>query len=582
MTRSGATSPPTFDRRSLAEAPRITRIGDGAIGGKASGLWRIQEEILPRLAQGVSSDIEADVPTMTVVTTELFDSFVERNGLDEESLASLTDDRIAHQFQRCELPAEHVGDLRALVRQLKTPVAVRSSSQLEDALDHPFAGVYGTKMIPNNQHDPDTRFRRLVEAIKFVYASTFFAAARAFRRVAGQPPGAEAMAVVIQEIVGRRSGDRFYPTVSAVARSYNHYPTGHGQPADGVISLALGLGKTIVDGGVCWTYCPRFPKAPPPYGSTRDLLHNTQTRFWAVHMGKPPLPDPIRETEYLREHDLTVAEDDDRLRDIASTYDGGSDRVYPGIGAKGPRVLDFGPALHWNDPPINEAVRRALAVSEEVIGEPVEIELALDMPENRGEIARLGFLQVRPMRVEDQTVTVSEDDLSRPGVVVASENVLGNGRRDDLTDVVYLKPETFDRAKTRLIAAQLERVDAALAAEGREYVLIGFGRWGSSDPWLGVPVVWGQVSGARVIVETTLPELAPELSQGSHFFHNLLGFRILYLSVRHAERHRIAWDWLAQQPAAEETEFVRHVRLARPLSVRVDGFGRRGVIGQDV
>ncbi len=578
MTAPDGSGIPEFGRRFLNGAATFSRIGKGEIGGKAAGLELIRSRILPRYAEDPVPGIIVEVPTLTVLTTEVFEAFFARNHLEFEALAELPDDRLAHAVQTGNLPAEFVGDLWALIRSVRQPLAVRSSSLLEDALAHPFAGVYGTKMIPNNQSDIDARFEGLVAAIKYVYASTFFRSARLYQQSVGQKLGTEKMAVIIQEVIGERCEDRFYPVLSAVARSYNYYPSGSAKPGDGVVSLALGLGKQIVDGGVVWSYAPPYPKAPPPFGDVRDLVRNTQTTFWAVHMGRPPMPDPIRETEYLAQHDLRVAERDRALTFLASTYDPQADRLRSGLVGAGPRVLNFAPLLAGGVLPFNETVRRLLAISEDELGTAVEMELAMNLDRRRGVPARLGFLQVRPMMGSQEEVELAATDLVGPRVLVASDMALGNGSRDDLVDIVYLRPDAFDPSRTAVMVRELEAVHSQLAAEGRPCVLIGFGRWGSADPWLGVPVEWPQIGAARVIVETTLPEMNPDLSQGSHFFHNLISFRVLYLSLRHDGPHQVDWQWLASQPVVTETEHVRHVRADRPLLVRVDGRSGRGVI----
>ena len=573
---------PLFRREFLGAEETFTRIGDGALGGKAAGLDRMRRAILDRLDPGEFPGIRVAVPTLTVLGTEVFDAFMEQNDLWEVVDDPPADERLAHAFQQADLPARWVGDLRALVTGLHCPLAVRSSSLLEDALEHPFAGVYATKMTPNNQPDADARFRRLAEAVKFVWASTFFAAARSYQASVGRSPRDEKMAVVIQEIVGRRRGHRWYPTISGVARSWNYYPSGHATPEDGVAHLALGLGRQIVDGGACWTYSPAWPRTPVYFKDEGDLLKNTQTRFWAVNMGKAPPPDPTRETEYLVELDLAEAEYDDALRHLASTWDAAANRLRPGIARPGPRVLDFAPLLRGGALPLNDLVKRLLDLSREALDAAVEIEFALDVAPGKGETdAVLGFLQARPMAVAGGDVDVCAEELRGDDLLLASEQALGDGVNEDLTDVVYLKPDAFATEHTPRIAREVAAVNADLVAAGRNYLLIGFGRWGSTDPWLGVPVDWGQISGARVIVEATLPELYTDMSQGSHFFHNLISFRVLYLPVPHRGGPCIDWDWLARQETAAETDFVRHVRTRSPLRVKVDGRSGRGVVKYD-
>jgi len=568
---------PSFRRGLFAAGDTVTRIGDGSLGGKASGLI-LARRIIGGLDRGDSLKIELDIPTMTVVATSMFDAFIERNQLAGTAASDLPDERIAHAFQQGDLPVEMLGDMKALMDETHAPLAVRSSSLLEDALYQPFAGVYKTKMLPNNQPDPDERFRKLVEAIKFVYASTFFAAAKSYVGATDRTIQDEKMAVIIQEVVGRRRGDLFYPEISGVARSYNFYPSGRARQEDGVVNLALGLGKTIVEGGLSWTYSPALPKAPPPYGSPRELLRNTQVKFWAVNIGKPPEYDPIAETEYLVEATLVDAAAGDALRHVVSTYDPSSDTLHPGTGPKGPWVVDFSPVLVLGLLPLNESLRGLLAKSEEVLGGAVEIEFAMTLEDGPTPQGRLGFLQVRPMVVPSETVEITDDELRDSSVIVASFRAMGNGVDDSLLDLVYVKPEAFDASSTRAIARQLDNLNKALIAENRPYVLIGFGRWGSSDPSLGIPVQWGQISGARVIVEATLPQMNVEASQGAHFFHNLSSFQVSYLTVGHQASPRISWDWLNSQETVVETDHVRQVRAARPVLVKVDGRSGRGGI----
>lgn len=572
---------PRFDRTFFEGENPLSVIGGGALGGKASGLRLIHDEVLALFDPDDFPYIEVNVPRAVILTTDVFDRFIDRNSLAEVALSDLPDDRLAHAFQGAELPAEIVGDLRALISGVHSPLAIRSSSLLEDDLDHPFAGVYGTKMIPNNEIEEDARFTRLVEAIRFVYATTFFSEAKAYMASIGRSVGDEKMAVIVQEVVGQRADSRFYPCVSGVARTHNFYPTGHARPSDGVVSLALGLGKTIVDGGQSWSYSPAYPKAPPPFNDIGELLKNTQTRFWAVNMGETPPHDPIRETEYLVQPGLAEAESDGALRYLVSTYDGGSDRLNPGLDARGPRALTFAPILGSRLMPFNDLIRRLMDVAEEVLDSPVEIEFAINLHRKEALPARFGFLQVRPMMVAGDRVDVRAEDLVGDNIVLATEKALGNGIRDDLTDVVFVRPEAFDPAATPQIARELDRINHDLVKAGRNYVLIGFGRWGTSDPPLGIPVAWGQISGARVIVEATLPDVQPDLSQGSHFFHNVLSFRVFYLSVEHHGPFEIDWAWLTAQPVAHSTEHATHVRLASPLTVRVDGATGRGVVTYD-
>jgi hypothetical protein len=432
-------------------------------------------------------------------------------------------------------------------------------------------------MIPGNQPDVAARFKSLTDAVKFVYASTFFHEARAYRRAGGERLAPEKMAVVIQEVVGCRHAERFYPDVSGVARSWSFYPIGPAQPKDGVVDLALGLGKTIVDGGACWSISPAHPKRPPPVASARELVSVTQSRFWAVNVGPPPHYDPMTETEFLVQPGLAEAESDGTMRYAASTYDPASDRVVPGLGRPGPRVLDFAPMLVWGELPLLPALRRLLTACEDALRGPVEIEFALSLP--AGEPARLGFLQVRPLLVSSDVVDVAEEELRAPEAIVASRAALGNGRRE-VRDVVLVDPASFETRFTPQIASEIEAVNRELVEAGRPYLLIGFGRWGSADPWLGIPVRFDQIAGARGIVEAALPSLNPEPSQGSHFFHNLQSLSVLYFTVPLGSSSAIDWSWLARQATVGRSDHVRHLRTEAPLVLRVDGRTRRGVVSR--
>ncbi len=560
-----------FDRTFFDPTQRFKYIGAGSLGGKAQGL-AFAQTILATLPRDGWSGIDVSIPSLTVLRTGVFDAFMERNRLHEIAFSDESDGAIARAFQKGDLPADVVGDLRALIEQVSTPLAIRSSSLLEDALAEPFAGIYETKMIPNNQPGADERFRRLCEAIKLVWASTYFKDAKSYVRATRHSIEDEKMAVIVQEVVGKRFDRRYYPNLSGVARSHNYYAMGRAKPEDGVASLALGLGKTIVDGDLCWTYSPSYPANPPPM-SASDVLKQTQSHFWAVNLGKPPAWDPILPTEYLTREGLPEAELDGSLLHVASTVDPHSGRISPGTGVAGPRVLDFSMLLTHRMIPVNDIVRSVLHECEAALDAPVEIEFAMSFDPHR-----FGFLQVRPMAVSREAVVVAETELSTPPAIVASTSCLGNGTVDSVRDVVYVRPDTFDLKHTRRIASEIEKINHRLIRDDRPFVLVGFGRWGSSDPWLGIPVNWGQISGAKVIVEAMLEGMSIELSQGSHFFHNLTSFQVLYFSLPARGLHEVDWSRLASQTIVTETEFVRHVELDEPLVVRVDGRTGRGVI----
>lgn len=562
-----------MDNKPLNANKRISVIGSCDLGGKAHGLAAIDEMLVSHFSGDDFPEIEVSIPAMTVICTDVFDAFMERNNLYQIANSDQPDERIAHAFQKADLPFEILGALRALIEKVHSPLAIRSSSLLEDSTNEPFAGIYATKMTPNNQFDPNVRFRKLIEAIKLVYASTFFKSAKGYMSATLHSHEEEKMAVIIQEVVGKRHDNHFYPELSGVIRSYNFYPVGRAKNDDGIVNLALGLGKTIVDGEPSWSYAPSYPEVSPPYRSIGDLLEYSQNQFWAINMGEPPVYDPINEIEYLLRENLTVAEKDGALRYLVSTFDMHSGRLNIGMGKPGPRVLNFSPLLILKQIRLNDLLKSLLALCEEKLQTPVEIEFAMTFDPHR-----FGFLQVRPMVVSFMDVNVDVEELVDDNLLLASENVLGHGSQDDIQDVVYIKPETFETKHTRNIADELDAINRKLTNEKRPYLLIVFGRLGSFDPWLGIPVNWGQISGAKAIVEATQKNINVEMSQGSHFFHNLTNLRVGYFSVPFSGKYQIDWEWLNQQQTVSESQLVRHTMLAKPLRIKVDGRHGRGVI----
>ena len=562
-----------FSRGRFDSRSPLSILGGGEPGGKARGLADVRGALEAGLHADRPAGIAVDIPALAVLGTDVFDAFLKDNHLAETAASDISDDRLASAFQKADLPFHVLGDLRALVNQVQAPLAIRSSSLLEDARAAPFAGVYNTKMIPNASYDADARFRELTQAIKFVYASTFSRLAKDYRAATGYADSDEKMAVIVQELVGKRYPGRHYPELSGVARSYNYYPMAPARPEDGVVSLALGLGKTIVDGGRCWTYSPAASRVDPPFGSVEKLLKESQTEFWAVNMGEPPEFDPIRETEYLVSESLSEAERDGTLRYLVSTYSPLSGRLSIGMPFPGPRALTFAPLLILEDPPVNEVIGDVLKTCETAVGNPVEIEFAMTF-----EPHRFRFLQIRAMPGALQETRLEAEELEGERVLVSGGIALGNGVVDTLTDIVFTRPDAFDLKHTAAMATELEGLNRGLVRAGRPYVLVVLGRLGTTDPWLGIPIRWAGISAARVVVEAAQEKARVELSQGSHFFHNLMSLGVKYFNLPFSGPHRLDWDWLGRQPAYEETRFFRHLRLPRPVLVKVDGRSSRGVI----
>ncbi len=569
---------PQFIRREITGQEPVTIIGKGEIGGKASGLISLINRMTTTSPGDTFRGSVIDIPRFTIIATEFFDQFMQENDLYSYVFHDLPDERIAHHFHSSDLPANLAGDLWALTLATHVPLAVRSSSLLEDSLQKPFAGIYATKMIPNNQPDAETRFSKLTEAIKFVYASTFFKNAKSYNRATGSRIGEEKMAVIIQEVVGLSHNKRFYPDISGVIRTYNPYPFGNAEPESGIVNLALGLGKTIVDGGVTWSFSPEYPAIPPPYNSSADLLKQTQTRFWAVNMTKPKFLDPLKETEYLINLGLDDAEYDNVLPLLVSTYDPGSDTIYIGTGRNGPRIINFGPLLQLNDIPFIDMIKYIADSCKSLANSDVEIEFAVTIDKQLGKKVRFSLLQMRKTADPAGSLNIGEIYADAESSIISSEKVLGNGIRNDIHDIIFIRPDSFDFSHSTVVCQEIDALNNQLTSKNRPYILIGFGRWGSSDPWLGIPVNWGQISGAAVIVECDHPERPIDFSQGSHFFHNVSNLNIFYFSIKPGISGHIDWGWLMRQKPSYESPLVKHINLDKPVQAVSSITQKKGVV----
>jgi CheY-like chemotaxis protein len=566
-----------FRRQDPDPEATFMRIGAGSLGGKARGLAFIDSILKRYLQPEYFPDIRVSIPRSIVLCTDIFASFVERNNLGWVGGADLDDDEVLRLFLEAEFPDEVKQDLHAIVQHLRMPLAVRSSSLLEDALYQPFAGIYATLMIPNADEEPEFRYIELECAIKYVYASAYFRAARNYIEVTGHLAEDEQMAVIIQQLAGCTHDHYFYPHISGVARSFNYYPFGKAKAADGVVNLALGLGRQIVEGGVSLQFCPQYPRVYPQFATTKDYFSNSQHSFFALDL-HPDTGRVLDEDQNLAVLDLTKAEEHGTIRYLASTWSRENDTLYEGVFRKGRRILTFAPVLQSEVIPLSKILNLLMKLCQTAMNCAVEIEFAATLGEHDGRPAEFSFLQVRPMVKEEGHVDLLLDERTDEEVLLRSDQVLGNGLHL-LRDIVYVMPDSFDASKTRVMAEQIDAINKKLVETNTPYLLIGPGRWGSSDPWLGIPVKFTCISGAIAIVETSLPTMLPDPSQGSHFFQNLTSFHIAYFTTRHfRHEHRIDWTWLDAQPEREHTDFVRHIVLDEPIEVRVDGRDGEGVI----
>jgi CheY-like chemotaxis protein len=554
-------------------------IGSGSIGGKARGLAFLDRILANYFDPAQFPKIAIAIPRTVVIGTDMFDDFIRENNLLAFAVEDHSDNHIINRFINASLPAKMVGDLRDFIKNVHVPLAIRSSSLLEDSLYLPFAGIYATKMLPNDQHGDDIRFLNLVNAVKFVYASTFFRQAKSYINSTPHRIEDEKMAVVIQPVVGTLHQDCFYPDFSGVARSYNYYPVGQAKPEDGVVNVALGLGKTVVDGGVSLRFTPAFAGILPQFPSIKDMFSFSQRDFYAVSMKHTASVAFLEEDQYLTKQGLERAERDGVLQYLASTYSRENDAVYDGISFPGPRIINFAHILKNDIFPLARILACLLKLSSEAMDCPVEMEFAATLDEANVFPAVFSILQVRPLVVSDELVKVELAETNKELALAYSDQVLGNGISQAIQDIVFVKPAIFDAAKSPQIADEVDKLNSQLRAENIPYMLIGPGRWGSTDPWLGIPVKWSQISGVKVVVEVSLPNMNVDPSQGSHFFQNMTSLRIGYFTIPlNNAKGFIDWPWLEALPIVSETAFLKHIRLARPLKVMIDGRKSQGII----
>ncbi len=571
----GDFSPSTFQPNDTF----FLRIGGGSLGGKARGLAFVRHLFRERQIASRFPGVNIAVPSTLVLATDVYDQFLAENNLLEFAIRSSDEAEIEQRFLAASLPAHVRDSLLAFLTDLHYPLAVRSSSLLEDSQYQPFTGVYETFMLSNRQPDLPARFNQLSEAIKRVYASTFSEHAKAYVRATPYRLEEEKMAVIIQQVVGAVHGKRFYPDFSGVARSQNFYPVAPMTAADGVVAVALGLGREVVEGGKSLAFCPRYPQNLIQFSSVEDILANSQTEFWALELdhlaGHRNKASDLREVRY----GLGVAETDGTLRRLASTYSIDNHAIYDGVSRPGSRVVTFAPILKYGLFPLAGLVDQLTKLLEDALGRPVEVEFAVRLPQRPDESAEFGFLQMRPLVVSREWEEVRMEEVEPAKLLCESSKVLGNGRIQDIQDIVVVDFQRFERARSQEVAHQLAQLNAKLSEAGISYLLIGVGRWGSTDPWLGIPVTWDQISGARVIVETGLSDLQVTPSQGSHFFQNLVAFQVGYFTINsNAGEGFVDWDWLASQPALEAQGCVRHLRLPTPLLIVMNGKTSRGII----
>ena len=567
-----------FARGQRTLAQDFTRIGSGSMGGKGRGIAFVSQVLAGDPIHEKYPDVRILVPRTAVLGTDVFEHYCELNDLRERALEAETDDEVVRLFLEQPLDSELMGDLEAILFQVRYPLAVRSSSLHEDSESQPLAGLYKTFMLPNCASSEELRLEQLSKSIRLIFASTFLSATRNYMQASSIRLEEERMAVILQRLVGRRHDDTFYPDFAGVAQSFNYYPFRSMRAQDGIATVALGLGQTVVAGGRALRFCPAHPELLPQMPNPQLALRNTQRDFFALDLSDPDFEPAIDEGTNLALLGLDVAKSHGTLEAVGATYSQENDTIYDTVHRPGVSLVNFAGVLRHGRFPLAELVQDLLRLGKEGMGTEVEMEFAVALGEG-DRPPEMAVLQLRPLVTEGREVEVDLEGSGAFRVPLISAPALGNGVIAGIRDVVYVHPKTFDLNRTGSIARQVAQMNHRLERAGRPYLLMGPGRWGTADRFLGIPVQWREVAGAKVIVELELPELAIDPSQGTHFFHNLTSLRIGYFSLNLGNRgHLLDLAFLDRQPAEHESEHVRHLALDRALEVYIDGRVRQGLV----
>jgi hypothetical protein len=559
-----------FEESAAIDETNVVSLSAGSLGGKGRGLAFINTLIYSFELGRLITGINIKTPVTSIIGTDEFDMFMERNHLWKLVKEEKDFGLIQKAFIESNLSFTLEKKLRVFLKKINKPLAVRSSSLFEDSLSQPFSGIFGTYLLPNNNPDMDVRMRQLSEAIKLVFASIYSKNARAYFEAINYKIELEKMAVVIQEVVGKMHDDTFYPHISGSAQSFNFYPVAHMTPKDGFAVVAVGLGQYVMEGEMAYRFSPAYPALE--IISQKDLYKNSQVRFYAVDMTKRDLNLLEGENAGLKMLDISLAETHGILDHIASVLNPDNDTISPGLDAPGPRVINFADILKYNYIPLAPALKTVMDVVTEACGSPVEIEFAVDLTKDEAGNASFYLLQIKPLLGTGAVYNVDPDTINEDDLVLLSRKSMGNGIIDYIKDIVYIEPQKFENTMTMEIADEIADMNDKMVKENRKYVLIGPGRWGTRDRFLGIPVVWPQISGAKVIVEVSLPDFNSDASLGSHFFHNVTSMNVGYFSVnQNSGQDVIHWENITGQKEIAKGKYIRHVRFDAPLLIRMDG-----------
>lgn len=568
-----------FRKERFDEYSNFARIGEGSLGGKGRGLAFLDSMIKTNECFDQFKNTQIIIPRTVVICTDIFSDFMEKNNLYPIALSDEDDSVILEHFLKAHLPRELINDLLAFLEAVTTPIAVRSSSLLEDSHYQPFAGVYSTYMVPCDKVSKTNMLMMVTEAIKAVYASVFYKESKSYMMATKNVIDEEKMAIVLQEMCGKFYDTRFYPSFSGVGRSLNYYPLGAEKAEEGIVNVAMGLGKYIVDGGTTLRFSPYYPNNVLQTSTLDMALRETQTYFNALNAHDTNFVPKVNDGFNLLKVRVQDADTDGSLQYIASTFNPQDQMIYDSLFEKGRRVITFANILKHDVFPLAEIMKSVLRVGQMEMGRPIEVEFAVNLDYSKEPLHTFYLLQIRPIVDSREVITENLKSISDKNTIITCNNALGHGINDDVFDILYVKTGSFNASKNQLIAYEIEKLNKQMMSEKRNYVLVGPGRWGSSDHWLGIPVKWSYISAAKVIVESSLEKYHIDPSQGTHFFQNLTSFGVSYFTINpHQNDGNYDLEFLNAQPAAYESEYLRLVRFSKPIIVKVDGKKSLGVI----
>lgn len=563
-----------FDESVISKENYIVRLCDGSLGGKGRGIAFINAMIQNMEFSLAFKDVDIKIPRTAIIGTEEYDKFFEKNNFDFAFEEEINYKKLKEKFLHGYLSKSLVRKLKTYLRHVTSPLAVRSSGLFEDSISESFSGVYQTFLLPNNDPSPEKRLIDLLNAIRLVYASVFSDEARSYFDAVNYKIEEEKMAIVIQEVVGNRFGKYYYPDFSGVAQSYNYYPISYMKPADGISVIGVGLGKYVIDGEKAYRFSPKHPKLE--IETPEALSKSSQSFFYAVSMEKRNYNLAADEDATLIRLDIEQAEKDGRLAQLASVWDNQNTRLKPGIDIQGPRVVNFGYILKYDSFPLDKILNNVLDVVKNSMGTPAEIEFAVDLTDNEERRPAFYILQLKPLIRDVSEYSFNTEEIERNKLMLYTEKGMGNGMIENISDLIYCDPDKIDKSKTIEMAKEIDELNSMMRAEKRKYILMGPGRWGTRDRWLGIPVIWTQISNAGVIVEADVKDFQVDASLGSHFFHNITSMNIGYFTVPYSSSSSfIDWGWLKSQKPNQKKDFFVHLRFKDPLKVLMDG--RKGI-----